>query len=216
MTEPGLFITFEGVDGSGKSTQMRRFAQHLRSLGHTVVETVEPGGTPVGAQIRAILLDPANTALGPRAELLLYFAARAQNVDEILEPALARGEIVLSDRWTDSTLAYQGYGRQLGESVVHDLDTIACRGRRPHLTLWVDVEVDTALARAGARNSASSSPADRMDSQQRDFYLRVAEGYRAIARREPARFRRVDGSGSPEAVFQNVWSAFQTWKSENV
>ncbi|MCL4841056.1 MAG: dTMP kinase [Bryobacteraceae bacterium] len=216
MTERGLFITFEGVDGCGKSTQMRRLASALRAHGHTVVETIEPGGTAIGAQIRAILLDPANAALGPRAELLLYFAARAQNVDEILEPAIARGEIVLSDRWTDSTLAYQGHGRQLGEDVVRSLDAIACRGRRPDLTLWVDVDVDLALARAGARNSAESNTANRMDSQQRDFYLRVADAYRALAEREPARVRRVDGSGSLDDVFQEVWSTFQTWRTGHV
>jgi dTMP kinase len=133
MTERGLFVTFEGVDGSGKSTQLRRLAAALRARGERVVETVEPGGTAVGAQIRSILLDPANAMLGARAELLLYFAARAQNVDEILEPAIARGDIVLSDRWTDSTLAYQGWGRGLGEEVVEALDRIACRGRQTRI-----------------------------------------------------------------------------------
>lgn len=216
MTERGLFVTFEGVDGSGKSTQMRRLAGALRARGEHVVETVEPGGTAVGAQIRAILLDPANTALGARAELLLYFAARAQNVDEILEPAIARGAIVLSDRWTDSTLTYQGWGRGLGEDVVQDLDEIACRGRKPGLTIWVDVGVDTALARAGARNEAEANTATRMDSQQREFYLRVIEGYRALAAREPQRVRRIDGAGSEDEVFQRVWTVFQTWRGQNV
>jgi dTMP kinase len=216
MTERGLFITFEGVDGCGKSTQMRRLAAALRAHGHTVVETIEPGGTAIGAQIRAILLDPANAALGPRAELLLYFAARAQNVDEILEPAIARGAIVLSDRWTDSTLTYQGWGRGLGEDVVQDLDEIACRGRKPGLTIWVDVGVDTALARAGARNEAEANTATRMDSQQREFYLRVIEGYRALAAREPQRVRRIDGAGSEDEVFQRVWTVFQTWRGQNV
>lgn len=216
MTERGLFVTFEGVDGSGKSTQMRRLAGALRARGEYVVETVEPGGTAVGAQIRAILLDPANTALGARAELLLYFAARAQNVDEILEPAIARGDIVLSDRWTDSTLTYQGWGRGLGEDVVQALDEIACRGRKPGLTIWVDVGVDTALARAGARNEAEANTATRMDSQQREFYLRVIEGYRALAAREPQRVRRIDGAGSEDEVFQRVWTEFQTWRGQNV
>lgn len=210
MTERGLFVTFEGVDGSGKSTQMRRLAAALRARGENVVETVEPGGTAVGAQIRAILLDPANTALGARAELLLYFAARAQNVDEVLEPAIAQGAVVLSDRWTDSTLSYQGWGRGLGEEVVEALDAIACRGRRPDLTLWVDVDVDTALERARAGEP------DRMDSQRRDFYLKVLEGYRALAAREPGRVRRVDGSGAEEAVFQRVWKVFQTFRGQDV
>lgn len=216
MTERGLFVTFEGVDGSGKSSQMRRLSAALRAAGHDVVETVEPGGTPVGARIRDILLDPANANLGSRAELLLYFAARAQNVDEILEPAIARGAIVLSDRWTDSTFAYQGHGRQLGEQVVLDLDQIACRGRRPDLTLWIDIDLDTALARAGARNQAEANSATRMDSQQRDFYVRVAEGYRALAAREPERFRRIDGHGAEDEVFARVWAMFQTFRSAHV
>jgi dTMP kinase len=210
MTERGLFVTFEGVDGSGKSTQLRRLAAALRARGERVVETVEPGGTAVGAQIRSILLDPANAMLGARAELLLYFAARAQNVDEILEPAIARGDIVLSDRWTDSTLAYQGWGRGLGEEVVEALDRIACRGRRPDLTLWVDVDVDTALERARA-----GAP-DRMDSQQRSFYHKVAEGYAALAAREPARIRRVDGMGAENVVFQRLWNVFQTFRGGHV
>ena len=210
MTERGLFVTFEGVDGSGKSTQMRRLAAALRERGERVVETAEPGGTHVGAQIRAILLDPANSMLGARAELLLYFAARAQNVDEVLDPALARGEIVLSDRWTDSTLAYQGWGRGLGEEVVEALDRIACRGRRPDLTLWIDIPVDAALERARA-----GSP-DRMDSQQREFYLKVAEGYRTLARREPDRVRRVDGAGAEEEVFERVWRAFESFRGRHV
>lgn len=210
MTERGLFVTFEGVDGSGKSTQLRRLARALRARGERVVETVEPGGTAVGAQVRAILLDPANAALGARAELLLYFAARAQNVDEILEPAIDRGETVLSDRWTDSTLAYQGWGRGLGEEVVEALDRIACRGRRPDLTLWIDVDVDTALDRARA-----GAP-DRMDSQQRGFYEKVAEGYAALAAREPARFRRIDGAGTEDVVFQRVWITFQTFRGGHV
>lgn len=210
MTERGLFVTFEGVDGCGKSTQLRLLAKALRARGEHVVETVEPGGTAVGAQIRAILLDPANSLLGARAELLLYFAARAQNVDEVLEPAIARGDIVLSDRWTDSTLAYQGWGRGLGEEVVEALDRIACRGRRPDLTLWVDLDLSTALERARA-----GAP-DRMDSQQPGFYQRVAEGYAALAAREPARFRRIDGAGAEDVVFQRVWSVFQAFRGQNV
>lgn len=214
MTRSGLFLTFEGVDGSGKSTQMRRLAAWLRDAGHDVVETAEPGGTRAGAQIRAILLDPAHGNLGARAELLLYFAARAQNVDEILEPAIARGAIVLSDRWTDSTLAYQGWGRGLGEEVVQSLDQIACRGRRPDLTFWIDVDVDTALARVTARSATPA--ADRMDSQQRDFYLRVADGYRALAGREPSRFRRIDGHGSEDDVFQRVLKLFESYRAGHV
>lgn len=216
MTERGLFVTFEGLDGSGKSTQMRMLAGALRTRGETVIETVEPGGTRAGSGIRAILLDPANQNLGEMAELLLYFAARAQNVDEILEPALQAGQTVVCDRWTDSTLAYQGYGRGLGEEVVLALDRIACRGRRPDLTIWVDIDVETALRRAASRNLESGNAETRMDEQGPEFYARVAAGYHALADREPERVKRVDGSGTVEEVFQRVWAAFQTYRGRDV
>ena len=134
MAKRGAFITFEGMDGSGKTTQLRRLAARLRGRGRTVVETAEPGGTPIGVQIRRVLLDSANRELCPNAELLLYFASRAQNVDQCILPALERGEIVLADRFTDSSLVYQGYGRGLGSENVLALDRIACRGLKPDLT----------------------------------------------------------------------------------
>lgn len=215
-TKPGLFVTFEGLDGSGKTTQMRLLANHLRHRGDTVIETVEPGGTRAGGGIRSILLDPSNHNLGATAELLLYFAARAQNVDEILTPAVAAGHIVLCDRWTDSTFAYQGYGRRLGEEIVNQLDAIACRGRKPDLTIWVDIDLETGLHRATARNRETDSAETRMDEQERSFYARVLDGYRRLAILEPARFRRVDGSGSIEDVFQRVLELFQTFRSDHV
>jgi dTMP kinase len=202
----GLFATFEGLDGCGKTTQMRLLAERLRLGGTTVVETVEPGGTAIGGAIRSILLDPAHHAMAPIAEMLLYFAARAQNVAELLEPSLARGEVVLSDRWTDSTWAYQGFGRNLGTEVVAELDQIACRGRRPDLTLWIDLDLDECLARKAARNQ--SGTADRMDAQNRAFYERVQEGYRRLAAAEPGRVVRVDGSGAPGDVAGRVWTAW--------
>src|SRR5580704_13067802 len=148
----GLFITFEGMDGSGKTTQMHLLAARLRGLGRTVLETAEPGGTPIGTKIRRILLDSANQELSPAAELLLYFASRAQNVDEWIAPALQRGEVVLADRFTDSSLVYQGYGRGLGAENVLALDRIACRGLKPNVTILVDIDAGTSLARAHARN----------------------------------------------------------------
>jgi len=204
----GDFVTFEGLDGSGKTTQMRLLAGHLRERGMEVIETVEPGGTAIGQAIRRILLDPAHDHLGSVAEMLLYFAARAQNVHEVLEPALARGVTVFSDRWTDSTFAYQGYGRQLGEPIVADLDRIACRGRRPDLTLWIDVELETSLGRARSRNAQESAEGTRMDEQSRVFYERVLQGYRVLAEREPGRFVRVDGNGTLEQVAERVKSAY--------
>src|ERR1700730_8296060 len=148
VEQAGLFITFEGMDGSGKTTQMHRLAARLRGLGRTVLETAEPGGPPIGMKIRRILLESANQGIKPTTEILLYFASRAQNVDEWIVPALGRGEIVLSDRFTDSSLVYQGCGRGLGVDAVAALERIACRGLKPRLTLLVDIDAETSLARA--------------------------------------------------------------------
>jgi dTMP kinase len=215
-SRPGLFLTFEGLDGCGKTTQMRLLAERLRAQGETVIETVEPGGTEIGRAIRRILLDPSNHAMGPTAEMLLYFAARAQNVDEVLTPAIARGHIVLSDRWTDSTWAYQGFGRHLGTDVVEALDRIACRGRRPDLTVWVDVDLETSLARARRRNLDEAARDTRMDDQSRAFYERVLEGYRALATAEPQRLVRVDGRGAVDDVAARVSAAFDLFRSRHV
>lgn len=206
----GLFLTFEGLDGSGKSTQMRLLAARLRASGRTVVETIEPGGTAVGSQIRRILLNPENSALDSVAEMLLYFAARAQNVAEILLPALDRGEIVLSDRWTDSTWAYQGYGRGLGSSIVQDLDEIACRGHKPALTFLIDIDLGTSLERARSRNRASAAGDTRMDDQSRAFFEKVREGYETLAAALPERIVRIDGHGTVEEVSERVWIALQS------
>ena len=213
----GFFITFEGADGSGKSTQMRLFAERLRREGFTVVETAEPGGTRIGGAIRAILLNPENHDLSPMAEMLLYFAARAQNVDELLLPAIGRGEIVLSDRWTDSTYAYQGHGRELGTGVVVELDRVACRGHQPDLTVWVDIELEAGLSRARARNAETGASAEsRMDEQARDFYMRVREGYVELQRLHPARVKRVDGGGTPDEVAERVWAVWKEFLATHV
>jgi dTMP kinase len=193
------------MDGSGKTTQMRRLGDRLRVGGRTVLETVEPGGTAIGRKIRQILLDAANQELSPTAELLLYFASRAQNVDEAILPALQRGEIVLADRFTDSTLVYQGCGRGLGAEMVLAMDRIACRGLKPDLTLLVDIDVDTSLARALARNSAGASSETRMDEQSLEFHRKVYEAYHALAAREPQRVRLIDGSRGMDEVEQEIW-----------
>jgi dTMP kinase len=206
MAPRGLFITFEGMDGSGKTTQMRRLAGRLRGMGRTVVETVEPGGPPIAMQIRRILLDAANPELSANTEVLLYFASRAQNVDEWIAPALGRGEIVLSDRFTDSSLVYQGCGRGLGEETVKALERIACRGIRPHLTLLVDIDAESSLARARARNVAAPHPETRMDDQSIEFHRKVYEAYHALAVREPQRVRVVDGRADIDSIERQVWS----------
>jgi dTMP kinase len=203
----GIFINFEGMDGCGKTTQMRRLAARLLQAGRDVVETVEPGGTPIGDQIRQILLNPMNDRLSAGAEMLLYFASRAQNVEERILPSLDAGKIVLSDRFTDSTMAYQGYGRGLGPENVRMLDRFACRGLAPDLTILIDIDLETSLARARARNISEQQLHTRMDEQSVDFYRAVRSAYHQMAADEPQRFRLVDGRAAIEDVEDRVWEA---------
>ena len=192
----GRFITFEGPEGSGKTTQLKLLAERLRADRYDVVETQEPGGTTIGKQIRSILLDPASTALRPTTELLLMFASRAQNVDEVILPALAAGKVVLCDRFTDSTLAYQGAGRGLGADVVYDLDRIACRGLVPHLTMLIDIDTETGLARAQQT---------RMEGQPLLFHRTVREAFLHLAAEESNRIRIINGARDRAGVAQDVW-----------
>jgi dTMP kinase len=205
LSKRGLFITFEGPDGSGKSTQARMLAERLRGDGRPVLETVEPGGPPIGQQIRRILLDPANKELTPVAELLLMFAARAQNVEQWILPALNQGKIVISDRFTDSSIAYQGAGRGLGWDTVLELDRIACHGLVPDITLCIDIDSETGLARALARGSSET----RLEDQAIEFHHKVREAYHELARRQPLRFHLIDGSGTPEAIAAKVWEKLE-------
>jgi dTMP kinase len=191
----GRFITFEGMDGCGKTTQLRLLAGWLRDQGKTVVETVEPGGTEIGRQIRRILLDPANAAIHARTELLLYFASRAQNVEQVIRPALADGHIVLCDRFTDSTLVYQGCGRGLDSDLVLELDRVACRGLKPDSTILIEIDLETSLARARHRNERADSSESRIDEESAAFHERVRRGYRALAEADPERFAVIDGRG---------------------
>ena len=205
MPVRGKFITFEGIDGSGKSTQMALLAARLRTEGRDVFETVEPGGTAVGQQIRRILLDSANQDLRPTAELLLYFASRAQNVEQCILPALQAGKIVLCDRFTDSTLAYQGYARGIGADTVLALDRIACQGLTPDLTLLIDVDVETGLDRMRQRNVIGTTNETRIDDESQEFHRKVRDAYLGIARQHADRFRVIDGLGEPEEVAVRVW-----------
>jgi len=195
MTNTPRFITFEGPEGSGKTTQLKLLAERLRAAGHDVIETQEPGGTSIGQQIRQILLDPAST-VRPTAELLLMFASRAQNVDEVILPALAAGKIVLCDRFTDSTLAYQGAARGLGADVVYDLDRIACRGLIPHLTILIDIDAETGLKRAEK---------NRMEEEPLAFHRKVRETFLQLANDESRRIKLVDGARDRESVSADVW-----------
>ncbi|MCX6630204.1 MAG: dTMP kinase [Candidatus Solibacter sp.] len=206
MKPRGIFITFEGMDGSGKTTQMHRLAERLRSMGRTILETAEPGGPPIAQKIRRILLDSANQELSPATEILLYFASRAQNVDQWIGPALARGEIVLSDRFTDSSLVYQGVGRGLGIDAVGELERIACRGLKPDLTILVDVDAEASLARAWARNEAQPHCETRMDDQAIEFHRKVYQAYHALAAAEPERVKLVNGRAAMDAIEREVWS----------
>ncbi len=206
MATGGLFITFEGMDGSGKTTQMHRLAARLRAMGRTVLETVEPGGPPIAQKIRRILLDSANQELSPSAEILLYFASRAQNVDQWIAPALARGEIVLCDRFTDSSLVYQGCGRGLGTAAVEAHDRNASRGLKQHLTMLVDVDAEDSLARARARNIAEPHCETRMDDQSIGFHRKVYDAYHALAAAEPDRVKLVNGRTDMDSIEREVWS----------
>jgi dTMP kinase len=205
----GRFITFEGLDGSGKSTQIRVLAERLRAVGHEVFETAEPGGTPIGRKIRRILLDNTNHEITPIAEMLLMFACRAQNVDQWILPALGAGKIVLSDRFTDSTLAYQGAGRGLGAESVLDVDRIACRGLVPDLTIYIDLDPVTSLTRARARSQEQQDIETRLEEQDIEFYRKVREAYRQLAADESSRFKLIDGARSPDEIAAEIWDNVQ-------
>jgi len=211
MSRRGKFITFEGLDGTGKSTQLRKLAAALRAAGHKVVETREPGGTATGEKVRRVLLDSATKGLSPMAEMALMFASRAQHIAEVIQPALDRGQIVLCDRFTDSTEAYQGGGRKLGSEPVLELHRILCGDLQPDLTILLDSDPAMSLGRARQRNQRASNRAsnsshkgvhkhvdeNRFEQQNRAFFTRVREGYLAIAAREPERVVAVDASGTP-------------------
>jgi dTMP kinase len=208
-TKRGWFITLEGPEGSGKSTQLRLLGKRLRGARYDVLETAEPGGTAIGMQIRRVLLDANNQELCPTAELLLMFAARAQNVDQCILPALAAGRVVVSDRFTDSTLVYQGAARGLGAEVVYDLDRIACRGLVPDLTLIIDIDIDTGLERARRRNQRTQDVETRLDEQSPEFHRKVRQAYHQLAEDEPKRVRLIDGSRPETEVAQDAWAALE-------
>jgi dTMP kinase len=195
------FITFEGIEGCGKSTQLQLLAELLKAQGQVVTTTREPGGCPIADQVRAILLDAAHQALVPTAELLLYAAARAQHVAEVIRPALREGRIVLCDRFTDATIAYQGYGRGLSQSLITELNRLATGGLRPDLTVLLDCPVEVGLSRALARiNAAEGAREERFEQESGLFHQRVREAYLVLAAQEADRFVIVDGSGSVEAT----------------
>jgi dTMP kinase len=209
----GLFITFEGTEGGGKSTQIQLLAQRLRDSGRAVRVLREPGGTPIGEEIRHTLKhSEVNHAMTPEAELLLMNASRAQLVREIIRPALASGEVILCDRFYDSTTAYQGYGRELNLEMVRSVIDFAVGDTRPHLTLLLQVPVAVSEERRRSRSAgnglASSKPTperDRMEEADRSFFERVEVGFQRIAEAEPARVKVIDGTRPVADVAEAVW-----------
>jgi dTMP kinase len=198
----GKFITFEGIDGSGKSTQLRMLANELRVRGFNVLPTSEPGGTPLGRRLREAFLETEEN-VAPLAELLLFAADRAQHVNFLVKPALAEGKIVISDRYADATFAYQGAGRGFSESTVNQVIELATDGLKPDLTLFFDLPIEKAVLRTNNRTDAGEQK-NRMDKETAGFYARVREGYLKIAASESERFRIVDAEGSISEVQMRV------------
>ncbi len=201
-----LFITFEGPEGCGKTTQIKLLAEALTARGCNVLSLREPGGTSIGDQIREVLHDLRNTEMHARAEILLYNAARAQIVEQRIKPHLQAGGIVLCDRFADSTLAYQGYGRGLDLSDVRHIVAFATQNLKPDLTLYLDIDVEAGLA----RRRTSGGEWNRMDDQTVEFYRRVREGYRALIADEPQRWVSIDAARSVAEVQRDVWAVVQS------
>ncbi len=198
----GLFITLEGVEGAGKTTQAKMLAAWLSALGLDVLETREPGAGPVGAQIRQVLLNPANTELAPMTEALLLAADRAQHVAETLRPALAAGKIVVCDRYADSFFAYQGYGRGLDMAELRALNDAAAGGLAPDITLLLELPPEAGLARTKLRGES-----DRMEQEQLDFHRRLSDGYRQLAEEDPQRIKQIDAAQSEARVQADMRAA---------
>jgi dTMP kinase len=207
------FITFEGVEGCGKTTQIRLLADALKQAGEKILLTREPGGCPISDKIRAILLDSENSEMTPKAELLLYAAARAQHVNEVIRPALTSGGIVLCDRFTDATVAYQGFGRGLDQDLIKELNETATADCRPDLTVLIDCPVETGLERAIARIEAGTASdsnhlrEERFERESIEFHQRVRSGYLTLAKASPGRFILIDGRESVEVIATNIYSA---------
>ncbi|MBI2818081.1 MAG: dTMP kinase [Acidobacteria bacterium] len=197
-------ITFEGLDGCGKTTQLELQAERLRTQGRAIMVTREPGGTAVGRQIREIVLSPASGRLAPATELALMFAARAQHIEEVIRPALQAGSIVLCDRFTDSTVAYQGYGRGVPLDDIAALNRILCCGLQPNITLFLDIDAETAAERTNSRNRAALQEQTRFEEEGLELFRRVRHGYHELANREPARIRVVNGMAGIAEVHEAI------------
>ncbi len=195
----GIFITLEGPEGSGKSTQGERLSAYLKRKGLEVLCTREPGGTRIGEKLREILLSPRNRGMSPLTELLLYLASRAQHVEEVVRPALAQGKAVISARFSDSSLAYQGYGRGLDKQLIRKMNQVATGGLKPDLTILLDIDIPQGLKRARAGGKG-----DRLEQEAREFHQRVREGYLKLAKRNPKRIKIVKVKGSIGQVQERI------------
>jgi len=205
----GMFITFEGPEGSGKTTQIKLLTTYLQAVGHDVVDTREPGGTPIGDQIRAVLHDMRNTAMIDEAEVLLYAASRAQHVGQLIRPALAQGKIVVSDRYADSTLAYQGYGRGLDLDALQRITAFATGGLIPNLTLYLDCSVEEGLRRKQRARSLGEGEWNRLDQEAVEFHRRVHQGYLALIAAEPDRWCVLDAHRPVEELQREIQRAVE-------
>lgn len=205
------FISFEGIDGCGKTTQVNRMADWLHARQIELVTTREPGSTPIGQEIRKVLLDSKTTGLTPTGEVLLYYASRIQNVEQVIKPALDAGRLVLCDRFHDASWAYQGFGRQLGVEFLRTLDDLVLDGFHPDHTVIIDIDVDTSLRRARCRNTTQACDENRFETEAREFFERVREGYRWLQQREPSRFYVIDGNRTVEAIHADIVTLFVDW-----
>ena len=197
----GLFITIEGGDGAGKSTQMDNIEKYFENLGHKCLRTREPGGTPIGEKLRDILLDPANKEMSATTEMMIYAASRAQHVQEVIRPAVSRGEIVICDRYVDSSVAYQAFGRDLGDAV-KEVNKFAIDGMMPDITFWMDIDPEAGRKRIGNREN---SDLDRLEQEKLDFHYKVYEGYKSICSNEPDRVKRIDATKSIEEIKDEIY-----------
>ena len=203
----GRFITFEGGEGCGKSTQVKRLKEALEREGVRVLLTREPGGTWLSEEIRRLIKDQETDAPCDRSELLLFLAARAQLVKNVIRPALEAGTWVVSDRFSDSTLAYQGYGRGMSLDFIASANAFACEGLKPDLTLLLDVAPETARARMRKRETDTHTAADRIEKAGEEFHARLREGFAALAKAEPGRIVAIDANGTQDEVWEDVWKS---------
>ena len=205
MADRGLFITFEGTDGAGKTTQIQRLSADLRQVGHDICLTREPGGTPISEQIRDMLLNPDHSEMAATTELLLYAASRAQHVSEVIKPALEAGKIVISSRFADAMVVYQGYGRGLDLEQINRLNRIATEGVTPDVTFVLDLPVEIGLQRV----QKSRGGLDRLEREKIEFHQRLRDGYRALAQQEPQRLKIIDARATPDQVYAQIQEAVQ-------